>query len=94
MSLHGRYVHHCFEQNTQALDCPLSQMESLGRFNVPTNTTIDRKLLIGEAIFGVGWGVAGVCPGPAMVFACAGYPVMVFGWWPAFFLGSYVAENI
>jgi uncharacterized membrane protein YedE/YeeE len=36
------------------------------RFHLPEKTTIDRRLLIGSAIFGVGWGLAGFCPGPAL----------------------------
>lgn len=32
---------------------------------LPTATKIDRKLLLGAAMFGVGWGLAGFCPGPA-----------------------------
>ena len=36
-------------------------------FNLPTSTDLDRKLLIGAAIFGVGWGLAGFCPGPGLV---------------------------
>jgi uncharacterized membrane protein YedE/YeeE len=34
---------------------------------LPTKNTIDGRLLTGSAIFGVGWGLAGVCPGPAIV---------------------------
>lgn len=34
---------------------------------LPSATAIDRRLLAGSAIFGVGWGLAGVCPGPAIV---------------------------
>ena len=34
---------------------------------LPTNKAIDRQLLAGSAIFGLGWGLAGVCPGPAIV---------------------------
>ncbi len=34
---------------------------------LPTNNSIDRRLLAGSAIFGLGWGLAGVCPGPAIV---------------------------
>lgn len=34
---------------------------------LPTNNAIDRRLLAGSAIFGLGWGLAGVCPGPAIV---------------------------
>jgi len=37
------------------------------RPQLPTNTSLDRRLLIGAAIFGVGWGLAGFCPGPAIV---------------------------
>ena len=34
-------------------------------FNLPTARVIDRRLVIGAAIFGVGWGLVGLCPGPA-----------------------------
>jgi uncharacterized membrane protein YedE/YeeE len=34
---------------------------------LPTNRTIDRRLVIGSVVFGVGWGIAGFCPGPALV---------------------------
>lgn len=33
----------------------------------PADAPIDRKLVIGSAVFGVGWGIAGFCPGPALV---------------------------
>jgi uncharacterized membrane protein YedE/YeeE len=33
----------------------------------PTRTDIDQSLLIGSAFFGVGWGLVGLCPGPALV---------------------------
>lgn len=35
-------------------------------FHLPTRSDIDRRLLLGSAIFGVGWGIAGYCPGPAI----------------------------
>ena len=34
---------------------------------IPTNNDIDRRLLIGSLVFGAGWGLAGFCPGPALV---------------------------
>jgi len=37
-----------------------------GRFQVPTNTNIDMKLVGGSALFGIGWGIAGFCPGAAI----------------------------
>jgi uncharacterized membrane protein YedE/YeeE len=34
---------------------------------LPTTNQIDRRLIIGNVLFGIGWGVAGFCPGPAIV---------------------------
>ena len=39
---------------------------------MPTARQIDRRLLAGSAIFGIGWGLAGICPGPALVLLGAG----------------------
>ena len=36
------------------------------RFELPTSNHIDRPLLTGSAIFGIGWGLAGYCPGPVV----------------------------
>ncbi|MCT2398778.1 DUF6691 family protein [Novosphingobium mangrovi (ex Huang et al. 2023)] len=36
-------------------------------FDRPSTTMIDRKLVIGSLTFGIGWGLAGICPGPALV---------------------------
>jgi len=38
-----------------------------GAMHIPTRRDIDRPLIIGSALFGVGWGLAGFCPGPALV---------------------------
>lgn len=48
-------------------------------FWLPTATTIDRRLIIGAAVFGVGWGIAGVCPGPGLVSTVTGaQPALAF----------------
>jgi uncharacterized membrane protein YedE/YeeE len=36
------------------------------RFHLPIATAIDWRLVIGAALFGIGWGLAGYCPGPAI----------------------------
>jgi len=43
------------------------------RFHLPTLTQVDRKLLVGAALFGIGWGLAGLCPGPALVALGSGW---------------------
>ena len=48
-------------------------------FDLPKTHPIDRRLLIGSAIFGVGWGMAGLCPGPAIATLTLGLlPTAVF----------------
>ncbi|MDO6567297.1 YeeE/YedE family protein [Alteromonas sp. 1_MG-2023] len=37
------------------------------KFDIPTSTTVDKKLIFGAAIFGIGWGIGGFCPGPGLV---------------------------
>ena len=41
-------------------------------FRLPTRTDIDRPLVLGAALFGLGWGIAGYCPGPALASAGSG----------------------
>ncbi len=40
---------------------------------MPAATAIDARLVIGGLLFGIGWGLAGFCPGPALVAAAAGH---------------------
>jgi uncharacterized membrane protein YedE/YeeE len=44
---------------------------------LPASTVITPRLVIGSALFGIGWGTAGFCPGPALVALGAGYPKAV-----------------
>ncbi len=41
-------------------------------FHMPSRRDVDLRLVIGAAIFGVGWGLGGLCPGPGIVAAAAG----------------------
>ena len=50
-----------------------------GVFHLPTKTAIDRCLLAGSAVFGVGWGIAGFCPGGALpVLGTGDSEVLIF----------------
>ena len=42
------------------------------RFALPTKSALDGRLLGGAALFGVGWGLSGLCPGPAVVAMVTG----------------------
>ncbi|WCL55340.1 YeeE/YedE family protein [Gimibacter soli] len=43
------------------------------QFHVPTNRVIDARLIGGAAIFGIGWGLGGFCPGPGIVATALGH---------------------
>jgi uncharacterized membrane protein YedE/YeeE len=43
-----------------------------GALHLPTSSQIDRKLIVGSLMFGAGWGLAGFCPGPALVSFASG----------------------
>ena len=57
-------------------------------FNLPGTSVIDRELVGGAALFGIGWGLAGLCPGPA-IGALVIEPVSA-----AIFVGSMVAGMV
>lgn len=49
------------------------------RFHLPTRRDIDVRLVVGASMFGVGWGLAGYCPGPALVGSMTlGTDAMIF----------------
>ena len=45
-----------------------------GALRLPTNMDLDKKLVLGSLLFGAGWGLAGFCPGPALVSMADGQP--------------------
>jgi uncharacterized membrane protein YedE/YeeE len=49
------------------------------KFMVPTLTKVDRPLVIGQILFGIGWGIVGYCPGPVFSSLALGYaePIIV-----------------
>lgn len=58
------------------------------QYLIPTNRKIDKKLLGGAAIFGIGWGLAGYCPGPAITALASGSS-QAFTFFAAMVLGMY-----
>ena len=64
-----------------------------GLFRVPTKATVDTKLVVGSAIFGVGWGLAGYCPGPVITsisFADTSLIVLLV----AYLFGALFSKNV
>ena len=58
------------------------------RFHLPSSHAIDRRLVLGAAIFGIGWGLAGYCPGPALVALGGGLREALY-FVPAMLLGGF-----
>lgn len=52
----------------------LSRPVAAQHFALPTETVVDARLLSGAALFGVGWGAVGLCPGPAIAGLVLGIP--------------------
>lgn len=55
------------------------------RFSIPASRALDRPLLVGAAMFGIGWGLVGFCPGPAIAGLVLG------AWQPWLFVGAMLA---
>lgn len=61
------------------------------------NKNIDKKLLIGSGLFGVGWGLAGLCPGPAIAsisFLNPSSLIFVLFMFVGFFIANRIEKNI
>jgi uncharacterized protein len=48
-----------------------------GDFSLPTKTSLDAPLILGSALFGIGWGLVGFCPGPAVAAVVTGLPSVI-----------------
>ncbi|MFZ6042533.1 DUF6691 family protein [Vibrio natriegens] len=72
---------------------PRKQSVSGAEMCTPTNTKIDARLLSGAAIFGLGWGLAGICPGPAVASLALGNVSIVL-FFVAMLAGSMFAKMV
>ncbi len=58
------------------------------RYYVPERRDLDARLIGGAALFGIGWGIGGYCPGPALA-------ALAIGWWePVVFVIALVAGSL
>ena len=69
-------------------------------FSLPTDTNIDTRLVVGSSFFGIGWGIAGFCPGGAIPALGLGYQetfvfigAMIIGILLARFVNTKIQEN-
>ena len=60
-------------------------------FHLPASNAIDSRILIGPAIFGIGWGLGGFCPGPALTATTLG-SVGAYAFLPMMFVGMWLAR--
>lgn len=61
-------------------------------FAQPPRWPIDRKLIGGAMLFGIGWGLSGYCPGPGIVAAGLGYMPVLLLFIPGILLGAWLAR--
>ena len=62
-------------------------------FSISENKEIDKRLIFGSILFGAGWGVAGLCPGPAISsIALLNISSVIFVF--SMFIGFYIASKI
>jgi uncharacterized membrane protein YedE/YeeE len=63
------------------------------KFRLPTAKSVDAPLVIGAAIFGIGWGISGYCPGPGIaLLAAPGWETWTFI--PAVLLGEFLHKAL
>lgn len=67
---------------------PLHDLE----FRIPTRRDVDARLVAGSALFGAGWGIAGVCPGPGLTSIVTGAQTSVL-FVAAMVLGMFVYQR-
>ncbi len=61
------------------------------RFFIPERQIIDNKLLVGAIFFGLGWGLSGICPGPALANVLTG-DIKIFVFIAFMLMGMYCAR--
>lgn len=63
-------------------------------FCIPTNNVVDYQLVCGAMCFGIGWGIGGLCPGPALFLAANGTDPIIRFWWPTYIVGAFLAQKV
>lgn len=48
------------------------------KFSIPAHGKLDKKLIFGASIFGIGWGISGLCPGPALTSLLANNQAWIY----------------
>jgi hypothetical protein len=71
-----------------------TQHEDCYVYQIPINKTIDSPLIVGAIIFGIGWGLGGLCPGPAVGLLALGYPKVALAFFPSLFVGMSMAMGL
>lgn len=61
------------------------------QYHLPANKAVDGQLVLGAALFGLGWGMLGVCPGPAVV-NLSSFDPMALAFMVAMILGAYLGR--
>ncbi len=70
---------------------PKQQLNSDQTLCVPQKQTLDKNLIFGAILFGIGWGIIGICPGPAWVNLLTGN-IKIVGFFVAMLVGMQLSS--
>jgi len=82
-----------FASGYRLLISPKSQPLLAEKFHLPNAKTIDKPLIVGAIIFGLGWGLVGICPGPALANVLGG-DIKMLGFIAAMVIGMKVSGRL
>ncbi|MDP6968166.1 MAG: YeeE/YedE family protein [Gammaproteobacteria bacterium] len=63
------------------------------RFHTPVRSLVDRRLILGAVLFGIGWGLSGYCPGPGLINAMIN-PTEAMVFIPALIIGGWIGQTL
>eukprot|EP00742_Colponemidia_sp_Colp-10_P003994 GILJ01004261.1.p1 GENE.GILJ01004261.1~~GILJ01004261.1.p1 ORF type:complete len:348 (+),score=39.86 GILJ01004261.1:56-1045(+) len=69
-----------------ARPAPVIKSNAFGCKNTPK--TVTASLVVGSGLFGIGWGLSGICPGPALANLVLGHPAMLLAFFPTLIAGN------
>lgn len=72
---------------------PLKKPVAASKFELPNAVKVDKKLIVGSCLFGLGWGISGICPGPGIANLIMGND-KILGFLLMMSIGMFIARKV